>query len=43
MMKTQLTRHEKEELVVKFQKQGKTYAQIAKEAHVSPRYWAYFE
>jgi hypothetical protein len=43
MMKTPLTRHEKEELVVKLQKQEMTYAQIAKEVHVSPRYWAYFE
>jgi hypothetical protein len=36
-LKTPLTRHNKEKLVVKLQKEGMTYAQIAKEAHVSLR------
>jgi hypothetical protein len=37
MMKTLSTRQEKEKLVVELYNQGKTYAQIAKEAHVSLR------
>jgi DNA invertase Pin-like site-specific DNA recombinase len=37
MMSTGLTRKEKEKLVVDLYKQGLTYAQIAKEVHVSLR------
>lgn len=36
-MMSGLTRKEKEKLVVELFKQGMTYAQIAKEAHVSLR------
>jgi transposase len=36
MMETPLTRQGKEKLVVELHKQGMTYAQIAKRAHVSP-------
>jgi DNA invertase Pin-like site-specific DNA recombinase len=37
MTNTGLTRKEKEKLVVELYKQEKTYAQIAKEAHISLR------